>query len=155
MATELSAASRTQIELALHELNADFCYYLDHGETDNLVELFTDGAIYTHGNRLSEGRDAISELFSKRNAPGTRTARHIQSGLRLRIVNENSATGQSVCLTFAADESPPITPSTPHLVADFEDEYELCDDGRWRISRRHIKRIFADSHNPGPIGSDS
>jgi len=155
MATELSPALRMQIELALHELNADFCYYLDHGETEGLVGLFTDRAIYSHGHRLSEGRDAIRELFDKRNTPGTRTARHIQSGLRLRIVDEKSATGQSVCLTFAADELPPITPATPLLVADFEDEYELCDDGQWRISRRHIERIFTDSQNTGPIGSDS
>lgn len=155
MATELNPANRLQIELALRDLNADFCYYLDHGETDRLVDLFTEDAVYTHGERSSEGRDAISELFSERNASGTRTARHMQSGLRLRIIDENSATGHSVCMTFAADLLPPINQATPHLVADFVDDYEFCADERWRISRRHIDRIFVDPQNEGPIGSSS
>lgn len=33
MATELSTAKRLQIELALRDLNADFCSFLDHGKT--------------------------------------------------------------------------------------------------------------------------
>jgi hypothetical protein len=42
MATPLSLTERRQIELALRDLNADLCYYLDHGETDCLVDLLTD-----------------------------------------------------------------------------------------------------------------
>jgi len=155
MATELSPESRMQIEFALRDLNADFCYYLDHGETGHLVDLFTTDAVYTHGKRSSEGRGEIAKLFSNRNATGTRTARHMQSGLRLQIVDAQTATGQSVCMTFAADQLPPVTPATPHLVADFVDEYRLCNDGTWRISRRHIERIFMDPQNEGPIGSSS
>jgi len=153
MATELSSAERLHIELALRRLNADFCYYLDHCDTDRLVDLFTTGARYSHGNRLSVGRDAIADLFGNRNGSGVRTARHLQAGLRIDIKDENSATGSSVCATFAADELPPVLTATPHLVADFEDEYEHCDDGRWRISRRHIERIFLDPQNEGPIGA--
>lgn len=153
MASPLNIEKRLQIECALRDLNADFCYYLDHHETDRLIDLFTEDAIYTHGERRSEGRNVIGELFRERAASGTRTARHLQSGLRFRIVDENSATGYSVCMTFAADHLPPITPATPHLVADFIDEYELCADERWRISRRHIERIFTDAKNEGPFGS--
>jgi hypothetical protein len=153
MATELNSEEHLNIELALRRLNADFCYYLDHRDTDRLVDLFTAGARYSHGERLSEGRDAIADLFDHRHAAGVRTARHLQSGLRIDIRDSHSATGSSVCATFAADELPPIFTATPHLVADFEDEYERCDDGRWRISRRHIERIFLDPQNEGPIGA--
>ena len=151
METELSPDGCVKIELGLRKLNADFCYYLDHGETDRLVDLFTADAVYTHGERLSSGRDAINKLFSHRNAPGTRTARHMQSGLRFRLLDRNTATGTSVCMTFAADVQPPVSSATPHLVADFSDEYELCTDGCWRISRRHIERIFIAPQNEGPI----
>lgn len=153
MATELGIDERTQIELALRRLNADFCYYLDHNETADLVDLFTADARYTHGQRLSVGRDEINELFAKRNESGSRTARHMQSGLRFEIIDETSASGSSVCMTFAADGKPPIATAKPHLVADFVDEYEHCADGRWRISQRHIERIFTDPQNEGPIGS--
>lgn len=153
MASELNPEERLRIELALRRLNADFCYYLDHRETDRLVDLFTADARYSHGERLSEGRDAIAALFGKRNSSGTRTARHLQSGLRIDVKDRISATGNSVCATFAADELPPVPNASPHLVADFEDEYEYCDDGRWRISQRHIERIFLHPGNEGPIGA--
>lgn len=144
-----------QIELALRNLNADFCYYLDHGDTDKLVDLFTADATYTHGERSSVGRKAIARLFCGRNAAGTRTVRHMQSGLRLQIVDAQTAAGQSVCMTFAVDQLPPVTPAIPYLVADFIDDYELCADGQWRIGRRHIERIFTDPQNVGPVGSAS
>ena len=58
-------------------------HFLDHGNVDGLIDLFCEDAIYTHGERRSEGRDEISELFRKREASGSRTSRHINSGLRL------------------------------------------------------------------------
>lgn len=154
MATPLDSAKRLQIELALRELNANFCYFLDHHETDQLVDLFTDDAIYTHGERRSQGRDAIFRLFHDRETSGPRTARHMQSGLRFRITDEHTAAGQSICMTFVANQLPPIMPAIPHLVADFVDEYRHCSDKRWRICRRHIERIFVDVQNEGPIGID-
>lgn len=153
MATELSADKSQQIEVALRALNADFCYYLDHRETESLVDMFTEDAVYTHGTRSSQGRAAIKRLFVERNAPGTRTARHFQSGLRIQVLDERKARGQSVCLTFAADTLPPVAPATPTLVADFIDEYQYCSDGRWRICNRHIERIFTASASDRPVGS--
>ena len=153
MATELGKEKRLEIELAIRAVNADFCFFLDHDEISQLADLFTDDALYTHGSRESHGRSAILELFAARGSAGTRTSRHLQSGLRLQIDSETSATGQSVCMTFGADQSAPIPSTEPHLIADFVDEYRHCADGRWRISRRHIERIFVAPSNQGPIGS--
>ena len=141
-----------KIRLALQDLNAAFTYLLDHDKTDDLVDLFTEDAVYTHGERRSEGRTAIRMLFAARSAIGVRTTRHVSSGLILHIDGESSARGTSVCLTFAYDGAPPITPATPYLVADFDDAYRLCADGRWRIAARDIRRIFAAAGNPGPMG---
>ena len=153
MATELTTDKRVPIELALRQLNADFCYHLDHNDTARLIDLFTKDAEYSHGERMSVGRDEISALFARRNESGNRTARHMQSGLRFEITSDNSAKGNSVCMTFAADQKPPIATASPHLVADFIDDYELCADNRWRICRRHIERIFVDPKNAGPVGT--
>jgi hypothetical protein len=46
-------------------------------------------------------------------------------------------------MSFAANQAPPIGFCTPHLVADFIDEYVLDVDARWRIEKRNIQRIFA------------
>jgi hypothetical protein len=141
-----------ETRLALESLNNDFCYYLDHQMVDELLELFTEDAIYTHGSRRSDGRDEIRTIFDSRTADSDRTARHMQTGLRLTRVSQNEATGQSVCMTFAENALPPIDSADPYLIADFIDEYHLCDDNKWRISKRHIERIFVSKDNQGPVG---
>lgn len=151
MAAELSASERLEARLALEDLNADFVNFLDFGNVEALIDLFCEDAIYTHGERRSEGRAQIAELFRRRAAGGARTSRHIYSGLRLSIEDGGHATGISVCLTFAGDGAPPL-PCRPLLVADFIDEYRRCEDGRWRFKRRDIRRIFVDPAHPDPVG---
>jgi hypothetical protein len=138
----LSDDAMLGIRLALEDLNAAFTHHLDHGEIEALADLFTTDALYTHGTRESRGRAAIEDLFRQRVAKGPRTSRHIYSGLRLAIESEREATGTSVCLSFAADGTPPL-PVKPFLVADFVDRYCLDDGGRWRFRERHIHRVFA------------
>lgn len=153
MATEIGKQQRLEIELEIRALNADFCFFLDHNKVSQLADLFTEDAFYTHASRESLGRKAIFELFTTRSAKGTRTSRHFQSALRLQIDSETSAAGQSVCMTFGADQCAPISNTAPHLIADFIDQYRHCTDGRWRFSRRHIERIFVAPGNQGPMGS--
>lgn len=141
MATELTSGDRLGIRLALEDLNAAFAHHLDHGNIDELVALFTDDALYTHGPRISRGRAEIETVFRKREARGPRTSRHLLSGLRIAIDSPTSASGSSVCLSFAADGVPPL-PAKPFLVADFEDRYRLDADGSWRFAERHILRVF-------------
>jgi hypothetical protein len=76
----------------------------------------------------------------------------MQTGLKITMKSAELAEGYSVCMTFACDGIPPISPATPFLVADFIDEYQHCQDGRCRISKRHIERIFTASDNKGPVG---
>ncbi len=55
-------------------------------------------------------------------------------------------------MTFACDDSPPVSPASPHLVADFIDEYICSSNGQWLINKRHIERIFVAADNIGPVG---
>ncbi len=141
-----------RIRLALQDLNAAFTHNLDHGKLDELVDLFTADALYTHAKRRTEGREEIRKLFVARAEAGVRTVRHLASGLRLEVESEILARGSSVCLTFAHEGPPPAPQATPHLVADFEDVYRLCEDGKWRIAVRHIHRVFVAADNTGPVG---
>lgn len=152
MATESARLSLLEARLALEELNTNFCFYLDHGRIDLLLGLFTEDAIYIHGTRHSEGLAAIAAVFDKRGAAGPRTARHLYSGLRVQFHAPDRASGSSVCMTFASQGEAPLVPANPHLVADFFDEYVRGKDGKWRISKRRIDRIFVAADNPGPVG---
>ena len=152
METRVKPTMDIETRLSLEDLNGDFCYHLDHGNVDALLDLFCEDATYSHGKRVSNTRAEIRELFQRRQAETIRTSRHLQTGLRVKRTGIKTATGESVCLTFAADEPPPIYSASPYLVADFLDEYRCCSDGKWRIAKRHIKRIFTSRENTGPVG---
>ena len=152
METRLEQWEHIAARQAIADLNADFCHYLDGNMIAELVGLFTEDASYSHGQRISSGRAEIDDLFTSRTADGVRTSRHMQTGLKIVLLNSMEATGRSVCLTFACAGPPPIAPATPFLVADFIDEYQYCADGQWRIRKRHIERIFTASDNKGPVG---
>ncbi len=144
-----------RIRFALQDLNSAYTFLLDHDRIDDLVDLFTEDAVYTHAQRRSVGRAEIRAVFDRRALAGVRTCRHMSANLILHIDSHSSARGSSVCMTFAFDGPPPITPATPYLVADFEDVYRLCADGKWRIAGRDIRRIFTAAGNPGPVGMQS
>lgn len=140
-----------RIQLALQELNNRFCYHVDRGQVDPLVELFTAHADYTHGTRRLSGRDDIRAFFERRAAMASRVTRHLQTGLIIELKNPRLALGRSVCLTFAAEAEPPVQPADPWLVADYIDEYHCDENGVWRIARRHVERIFEGAANDGPL----
>ena len=144
----MAVTDRLAIRLAIEDLNAAFAYHLDHNQVEPLVHLFTANARYSHGERRTDGRDALRALFIARSAVGVRTTRHLYSGLRIEIHDERTASGQSVCMAFGANQAPPIGFCTPHLVADFIDRYVLDTDGHWRIEQRDIQRIFAEVRAP-------
>ncbi|MGS2722195.1 nuclear transport factor 2 family protein [Porticoccus sp. GXU_MW_L64] len=149
----LDRLAELETRLALTELNNAFTHYLDNNLVDQFGSLFTEDALYTHGTRRSEGREAIVEQIRKRTAAGPRTARHMATGLQLTLESSTSARGHSVCMTFARDGEPPIDGAEPFLVADFDDVYRW-EDGRWLIQERHITRIFVGAGNTGPIGQN-
>ena len=155
METQLERLEQVEKQLALNALNTDFCHFLDYNMTEELADLFTKDARYSHGKRLSVGREEIRKLFTDRTSTRNRTSRHMQTGLKITFTGQQSAEGKSVCMTFACDGSPPISPATPFLVADFVDEYKFCDDGKWRFHKRHIERIFTAAGNTGPVGLEN
>jgi hypothetical protein len=152
MAADLRELERLTIRAALEDLNTAFTHHLDHNEVDALLDLFVDDVFYTHGERHSHGKAELEQVFRHRAAAGPRTSRHIYSGLKLDIESPSRARGTSVCMTFGQNGLPPLQPAIPTLVADFNDVYVHCDDGKWRFKERHIHRIFVDPQNTGPLG---
>jgi hypothetical protein len=152
MAPALNELERLKIRVALEDLNTAFCYHLDHGEVDALLELFTEDVFYTHGPRHTNGKAELEHVFRSRTAASPRTSRHLYSGLRLDIESATRARGTCVCMTFGQNGTAPLAPAIPILVADFVDLYVCGSDGRWRFRERHIHRIFVDSLASGPLG---
>ena len=62
--------------LEIEKLNADFLYFIDNNQIAPLVDLFTVDAHYAHAQRVTSGRDELTELFGLRLAGKPRTSRH-------------------------------------------------------------------------------
>lgn len=146
--------NRTQemlLRLEIEALNAEFAYLIDHDQSEHVADLFTEDGVYgrSTGER-SEGREAIRESYRLRAEHGKRTARHIFSNLRLAIECERRVRGTVILTLFAAD-GPPPHPAEPLLVADYDDIYELCDDGKWRYRERMISWLFKRERASSPL----
>jgi hypothetical protein len=130
------------IRLEIESLNAEFAYLIDHDRSDEVADLFTEDGVYRRSTgEASSGREAIRRSYKIRADQGPRTARHIFTNLRLTVENERLARGTVILTLFANDGTPPL-PADPMLVADYDDIYVLCDDGRWRYKERTVTWLF-------------
>lgn len=132
---------------AIIRLTNDFGHELDRGTADGFAALFTDDALYTFGERVTNGRDAIRAFYVNRTVNGPRVSRHVATGLRVDFASETRATGISVCSTFSAAGEGVIDSTVFAVVADFEDVY-VKEDGHWLFAERHIIAVF----RAAPVG---
>lgn len=144
------------LRLELEALNAEFAYLIDHDQSEGVADLFTEDGVYgrSTGGR-SVGRVAIRESYRRRKSSGPRTARHVFTNLRLTPRDDGRIVGTCILTLFARDGLPPL-PADPMVVADYDDVYERCDDGRWRFKERIISWVFArdDAASPLVLGAE-
>ena len=129
-----------EVRLALQELVNEFAYLVDFGPAETIAELFVEDGWYGWGEKRSVGREAIRNAYRERAARGLRTARHLRTNLRLMMVGDNEARGQSIWLIFAED-GPPPHPAVPLLVADVLDVY-VHRNGKWWFQSRQLEDVF-------------
>ena len=145
------AVLRAEIDAVL----ADWAWHLDHREYDDLVELFTEDALFISGAAELRGRAAIKNRYTERTV--VRATRHLYSGLRVAAIggvpNHGAADrdarparvrARSTWVNYAANAPAPVDDVGVYLVADFDDVLTWCDDGCWRISERRIIPVFRD-----------
>jgi hypothetical protein len=136
----ISSALPIEVWVALHDLAHEFAYLVDFGPAETIADLFAEDGWYAWGEKRSVGREAIRETYRQRAARGTRTARHLCTNLRISMVGDHEARGQSIWLIFAED-GPPPHPAVPLLVADVHDVY-VRRDGRWLFQSRQLDDVF-------------
>jgi ketosteroid isomerase-like protein len=158
----VTAAARLRAEI--DAVLADWAYYLDHGQLDELAELFTEDALFVSGDLEFRGRVKIKNRYLERTV--VRSTRHTYSGLRVSAsegVQETvpataTATATagdgtprpvrvrawSTWVNYAANAAPPVEDVGVYVVADFDDVLTWCADERWRISERRIIPVFRD-----------
>lgn len=146
---------------AIEQLNAEYTYDLDHGQTDKLAAMFTEhGTLYFADNdvRLT-GRAAIADYYARR--PKGHTTRHASSNLDLHFTDSDHATGTRYLIYFSGAGAPPM-PAEPHGVLEYAETYEREADGVWRYASRTATGVFGSApyskqqqqgSNGAPVGA--
>jgi len=140
-----------EVRLAIDTINAEFSWCLDNASFEGLDTLFEEEAKYTSGKRVLEGRQQIRAFFEHRKTLGTRSSRHMWSGLRIASADENIVRTTSVWLSFAANAPLPLEHVPIFMVADFFDVYRRGPDNCWRILERRITGVFRNPDAAPPI----
>lgn len=147
----MDAQTRADID-ALH---TEFAWLIDRGDSSRVADLFTEDGRYGRSTgEVSIGRDAIRSAYAARIAHGVRTSRHVFTNLRLQPLGPGRVHATSILTLYALDAPAPI-PAEVMLVADYDDECVLCEDGHWRYRSRLVTRICVSERMSGglPLGA--
>lgn len=135
-------AVRSEIEALIVEHS----WMLDHHESGGLGDLYTEDGRLTGlgGERI--GREAITQYGQGRARMTTRAARHVNSNIRLVKDGPDRVTSLSSILLLRHDGDG-LGTADPVALADAQDVFVKCDDGRWRFAARHlVLRFESDAH---------
>jgi len=118
-------------------------YEIDHNGGMVASEFFTPDAELRFSNAVFRGTEQIEQVYAGRSARGPRVSRHIVANLHVHEAGSTWARVTSVLLLFGEDGEPPRPTTSPALVGDVLDEFELRD-GRWLIRSRWIRNLFIE-----------
>ena len=138
-----SGALDAPVRLAIEVLIQEHAWLIDHGQADQVVDLYTQDARLLGIGADKIGRDAIARWAAERAAMTGRCSRHVQSNIRLVAAGAGQAQG-TVLLTLYRSDGPGLGSPTPLLVAEYDDLYRHCPDGNWRFAERRLTTLFAD-----------
>ena len=131
------AKIRNEIEVLLTE----HAWLIDNHKCETIADLYTEDGKMVGAGHDTVGRAAIKEWGINRAKMSNRKARHVLTNLRLVSTGPRHMQGTCVVTLYRYD-GPGAGKPEAVAIADLQDTYELCDDGRWRIKVRDIKEIF-------------
>lgn len=129
-------------EWDLVRLNNDFAYYVDAGEFESMIGLFTPEAVFDRAGNVHHGHDEIRQGMRERPKA---TTRHLLTNFHFTNVGPDSAEAVVCSMVYHGPPSvsgEPVVYATDNgRVMEFHDKYTKTLDG-WRISERIARAIF-------------
>lgn len=130
-------AIRCEIEALIFE----HAWMLDHHQSNQLADLYTDDGRLTGIGPDRVGHEAIASYGSDRAKMTERKARHVCTNIRL--LKDGPKRIRSLCtITLFRSDGDEMGTADPVALADAEDVFVLCDDDRWRFESRHLILTF-------------
>jgi ketosteroid isomerase-like protein len=133
----IDPAIRAEIEALIVE----HAWRVDHHQCHDLADLYTEDGRFLGAGPDKIGRAAIEAYGRERAAMTKRQARHVCTNFRMIWDGPDRIRGGCVITLFRSDGEVMGTADAV-AVADAEDIYAKCPDGRWRIQQRRIVLAF-------------
>jgi hypothetical protein len=129
-------------EWALVRLNNDFAYYVDQGDFESMIGLFTPDAVFDRAGNVHHGHDELRQ--GMRDRPKA-TTRHLLTNFHFTNVCPDSAEAVVSSIVYhgpPSEHGEPVVYATDHgRVMEFHDKYTKTPEG-WRISERIARAIL-------------
>jgi ketosteroid isomerase-like protein len=136
LSAALSAGDQALIEWELVKLNTSFAYFMDHGEFEAMLELFTADALFDRAGNIHRGHEEIRDAMRVR---PKMTARHQLTNFHFFDVTDDSAEAVVCAMVYHGppqdDGKPAEYEITECRLMEFRDSYRRTADG-WRIASR-------------------
>jgi hypothetical protein len=142
MTTNLTTAPAMMAFFELSRLNNAFAYFMDNGEFDSMIELFTPDGVFDRAGIVHHGHESLREGMRER--PKI-TTRHLLTNFHLTSVGDDSAEAVVCAMVYHGplpqDGEAVVYATDNGRVIEFHDKYTKTSSG-WRISSRIARAIF-------------
>lgn len=127
---------------AILNLRAQYCHLLDGERWDELMDLFTEDAVF-HGMDRAQGHDEVLAFF-KGLVPGVMEVCWHHSFAESIFLDGDRAWGR--CKWNA----PSVMDGVAYIASGhYDDEFRRCEDGKWRFSSRTISFYYFNPISEG------
>jgi hypothetical protein len=133
---------RVAIRAQIEALSIEYYYRIDHGNSEDVIELFTPNAILEIGGQKLTGREAIRRYYANRSR--TWITRHVSTNLRITYIDADHVDVIRLFTYYHGDkaESAGPYPALPS-VAEYHEIVERGPDGAWRYAFRASTPVFS------------
>jgi hypothetical protein len=140
---------------ALSRLMTNYWAEVDGNGGSQAHEFYLPDALYAVGVNRFEGEAKIRAFYTRRRQRGRTTTRHLVHNLQVFRDDARNARAVGVMSLYRADGSPPFQGAKPPaMIADFEAQCVLADDGMWRFRSHVLRPIFVGTDRPTSLTID-
>ena len=119
-----------------------FAYHIDHGEFEEVVNLWTPDGVFDRLGEVLQGQEAIRTAM--RDRPKV-TTRHVFTNFHFHRIEEDEAEATVLCMSFHSlepfDGKPLVYGTAQGRLIEFRERYVRTADG-WKFAEHNGQVVF-------------
>jgi ketosteroid isomerase-like protein len=119
-----------------------FAYHIDHGEFEEMVQLFTEDGVFDRVGQVLEGQEQIRQAMRDR---PKMTTRHVFTNFHFHEIAPDNVVATAYCMSFhgmgESDNGPIVYGTTNGRLLEFRERYQN-QGGGWKLAEHRAQAIF-------------